>query len=186
MYLYFVDAWHEEIPHRGLASGHRPAQRVFRWCTIFLVTTIDNIIVTQESLTWPQCTQTRTSNIGSCPRYQQILISNLKSRTHIVEPTNSNRTVGVVHDFDVDLTRLTPGEHHRGLRCGEAREPWNYHRFCKVRKPSSPSISPLWKSNQWSDPLSSASILSPQLWWTTPPTPPSRWSLAIFNSTSMH
>ena len=83
VYLYFVDAWHEEIPHRGLASGHRPAQRVFRWCTIFLVTTIDNIIVTQESLTWPQCTQTRTSNIGSCPRSKQILISNLKSRTHI-------------------------------------------------------------------------------------------------------
>ena len=178
--MYFVDAWHEEIPHRGLASGHRPAQRVFRWCTIFVVTIIDNIIDTQESLTWPQCTQTRTSNIGSCPRSQQIQIwiPFLKYQDD------------VVNDFDclldVILTRLTPGEHHRGLCCGEAREPWNYHRFCKVRKPSSPSTNPSSlpiKSMIW---FSSASILSPQLWWTTPPTPPSRWSLVIFNSSSMH
>ena len=98
--------------------------------------TIDNIIVTQGSLTWPQCTQTRTSNIGSCPRSQQIQIwiPFLKYQDD------------VVNDFDclldVILTRLTPGEHHRGLRCGEARQPWNYHRFCKVRKPSSPSTNP--------------------------------------------
>ena len=87
----------------------------------------------QESSTWPQCTQTRMSNIGSCPRC---------SPSNLNKP-NVNR-VGDCGMCCMVLTLYILGEHHRGLCGGEAGKPWNYHRFCKVRLIN---LNDMWRSN---------------------------------------